>query len=244
MNGCCQKRGFTLIELLVVIAIIAILAAILFPVFAQARESARQTTCLSNNKQIGLSVAMYMQDYDNTFPSQPADGLLTVADGGKVPTYYDELLPYQKNQQIWICPSDLPNPSNDPHGKPTLKPPAMGYHMNGNLITKTGLAEATVAAPSNCLLMRESGAGAVWFEAYLRPYPGDCDDTFVVSSNSVWRGAEGRAGPHKDGYNLLLADTHAKWFRPEAAEELAQFPEDTGKSLQINHKGATRCFKQ
>jgi prepilin-type N-terminal cleavage/methylation domain-containing protein len=61
-------KGFTLIELLVVIAIIAILAAILFPVFAQARDKARAASCLSNNKQIGLAVAMYLQDYDNTYP--------------------------------------------------------------------------------------------------------------------------------------------------------------------------------
>src|SRR5947208_16218835 len=65
-----QKRGFTLIELLVVIAIIAILAAILFPVFAQAREKARQTTCLSNLKQLGLGFRMYLQDYDDTFPGR------------------------------------------------------------------------------------------------------------------------------------------------------------------------------
>src|SRR5438046_1504829 len=104
-----HRRGFTLIELLVVIAIIAILAPTLFPVFAQWREKARATTCLSNNKQIGLSMAMYMQDYDNTFPAQSGDGLHTLAAGGKLPTYYDALLPYQKNQQIWICPSDLAN---------------------------------------------------------------------------------------------------------------------------------------
>src|SRR5947208_15879514 len=65
-----QKRGFTLIELLVVIAIIAILAAILFPVFAQAREKARQTTCLSNMKQLGLGFRMYLQDYDGVFPGR------------------------------------------------------------------------------------------------------------------------------------------------------------------------------
>ena len=65
----CSRRGFTLIELLVVIAIIAILAAILFPVFAQAREAARKSTCLSNEKQIGMGVLMYIQDYDERIPT-------------------------------------------------------------------------------------------------------------------------------------------------------------------------------
>jgi prepilin-type N-terminal cleavage/methylation domain-containing protein len=231
-----HASGFTLIELLVVIAIIAILAAILFPVFAQARESARQSVCLSNNKQIGLSVAMYMQDYDSTFPAQRSDGMVTMAAGGKAPTYYDELLPYEKNQHIWLCPSD------QAAAGAKLAPPFMGYHMNGNLITPTGLAEASVAAPSNCLLMRESGAGWVYNAAYLRPYPKGCDDTFVGSNNTVWR-SNGKAGPHKDGYNFLIADTHAKWFRPEAAINLAQFPEDEGKSLKVNHPKANPvCF--
>jgi len=234
--------GFTLIELLVVIAIIAILAAILFPVFAQARESARQSTCLSNNKQVGLCVAMYIQDYDSTFPAQSRDGVVTVAAGAKTPiqNWYDELQPYCKNQNIWYCPSDLPNAGE----KLGLQPPAMGYHMNGNLITAAGLAEAAVAAPANCLLMRESGAGVVWKEAWLRPYSKGCDDTFQGSNNQVWRGAAGRAGPHKDGYNMLVADTHAKWFRPEAAIELAQFPEDTGKSTKALHpKASPPCFQ-
>ena len=232
-----QAFGFTLIELLVVIAIIAILAAILFPVFAQARESARQSTCLSNNKQIGLGMAMYMQDYDNTFPAQKGDGQLTIAAGGKLPTYYDAVLPYTKNQQIWLCPSDVVDPGKQ------YAPPFMGYHMNGNLITPTGLSEASVAAPANCLLMRESGAGHLYKEAYLRPYPKGCDDTFIGSNGTVWRDAAKKAGPHKDGYNMLVADTHAKWFRPEAAIELAQFPEDTGKSLKVNHPKANPvCF--
>jgi prepilin-type N-terminal cleavage/methylation domain-containing protein len=241
-----RKPAFTLIELLVVIAIIAILAAILFPVFAQARESARQTTCLSNCKQIGLGVAMYLQDYDNMYPVQRTDTMMVMAAGGKEITYYDSLMPYIKNGQVWIDPSGRPSPPYK------LSPPTMGYHMNGNLITLNGLSEAAVAAPANCLLMREFGAGWAAPIAYLRPYRGNCDDTFCVGTGRVWRdvvgcsgsaSATGRAGPHKDGYNLLLADTHAKWFRPEAAIELAQFPEDTGKSLKVNHPKTTNCFK-
>src|SRR5438552_2209807 len=160
-----ERAGFTLIELLVVIAIIAILAAILFPVFAQAREKAREATCLSNNKQIGLAVQMYMQDYDNTYPAQKADGVFVFAaknkDQGQ--NYYDELAPYIKNGQVWICPSDKLNP-NDKNAR--LAPPSLGYHMNGNLISATGLTEAAVAAPSNCQPMREAGRGYVWLQSW------------------------------------------------------------------------------
>jgi prepilin-type N-terminal cleavage/methylation domain-containing protein/prepilin-type processing-associated H-X9-DG protein len=93
-----QRDGFTLIELLVVIAIIAILAAILFPVFARARESARRTSCLSNLKQLGLATLMYGQDYDELLPVGPTQGnpLLNVTQG---------LRPYVKNRQIFYCPS-------------------------------------------------------------------------------------------------------------------------------------------
>jgi prepilin-type N-terminal cleavage/methylation domain-containing protein len=226
-----RRHGFTLIELLVVIAIIAILAAILFPVFAQAREKARSATCLSNNKQIGLAVAMYMQDYDTTYPAQKGDGIFVFAaknkDNGQ--NYYDELTPYIKNGQVWICPSDILNP-NDKTVR--MAPPAMGYHMNGNLITATGLSEATVAAPANCMLMRESGAGIVWNQAYLRPYANGCDA--IVG----WKGPGGKNGPHMDGYNFLLADTHAKYFTDQASLNLAQFAEDTGRSTKALHPKA------
>lgn len=98
-----RKSGFTLIELLVVIAIIAILAAILFPVFAQAREKARQASCLSNLKQSGIAGMMYVQDYDETYPLS-----LYINMGNNPPcvfSFYNALSPYQKNSQIMLCPS-------------------------------------------------------------------------------------------------------------------------------------------
>ena len=96
------QRGFTLIELLVVIAIIAVLAAILFPVFAQARAKARQTACLSNIRQIGTSVLMYAQDYDEMIVHTELGG-----EEGDAHEYYwgDMIFPYTKNWQILQCPS-------------------------------------------------------------------------------------------------------------------------------------------
>jgi prepilin-type N-terminal cleavage/methylation domain-containing protein/prepilin-type processing-associated H-X9-DG protein len=111
-----QRKAFTLIELLVVIAIIAILAAILFPVFAQAREKARQVTCLSNLKQIGLATQMYMQDYDEAVPWSCLGRIWATRE--KVlyknvrpdDIYVVEMVrPYAKNDMIWYCPSTGPS---------------------------------------------------------------------------------------------------------------------------------------
>lgn len=114
-----SRRGFTLIELLVVIAIIAILAAILFPVFAQARESARKASCLSNTKQLGLGTMMYVQDYDEYYPCNSWDTpfIPTTDHESRSATYPAatqwpwRIMPYLKNKQIFVCPSD-PDPKN------------------------------------------------------------------------------------------------------------------------------------
>jgi prepilin-type N-terminal cleavage/methylation domain-containing protein len=121
-----RPDGFTLIELLVVIAIIAILAAILFPVFAQARESARKTACVSNVKQLGLAVMMYTQDYDEMYPCNSWDGAFMGTsdndirqDRPRMTLWMWRIMPYQKNKQILVCPSDPARGKHDWRGYST-----------------------------------------------------------------------------------------------------------------------------
>src|SRR4028119_795664 len=102
-----RHAGFTLIELLVVIAIIAILAAILFPVFARARENARRASCQSNLKQIGTGMLMYVQDYDERYPGSVMQPIPPINGGGSPIMPIDaQLNPYIKSDQLWACPSD------------------------------------------------------------------------------------------------------------------------------------------
>src|SRR6266516_4053330 len=122
MNRLRRRHGYTLIELLVVIAIIAILAAILFPVFAQARDKARQTSCLSNMKQISLGWTMYMQDYDETWIFRVGRTAIGKGDacawrwvcGNERPyfNWWDVVQPYTRNNQIVACPSAPAGPAS------------------------------------------------------------------------------------------------------------------------------------
>jgi len=120
-----HRRGFTLIELLVVIAIIAILAAILFPVFAQVREKARSIACLSNEKQIGLAVVQYVQDYDEHF----AGG---VNGNGGGSGWAGQLYPYVKSTAVFHCPDDSTPPG-------TGQNPS-SYALNSNVIVHSAIA--------------------------------------------------------------------------------------------------------
>ena len=121
------KTAFTLIELLVVIAIIAILAAILFPVFARARENARRSSCQSNLKQIGLGVLQYVQDYDERYPTGNAG---TAAFGNRR-GWAGNIYPYVKSKQIFVCPSDVTSAS----GNNTPISYALNRSISGNPVT-------------------------------------------------------------------------------------------------------------
>jgi len=174
-----KHRGFTLIELLVVIAIIAILAAILFPVFAKAREAARKTTCLSNLKEIDLSVQMYVNDYDETFPSSTLEGMM-----GE-PTYMCQ--PYMKNTGILFCP-DRNAPTGDACGSlnnPFCATQYYGYGWNTGTAFPAGFtSSANTAAPSGSeKLAAGDGLYASWSQ-FKVPYTVTLP-TGVVYSASV-----------------------------------------------------------
>jgi prepilin-type N-terminal cleavage/methylation domain-containing protein len=230
-----HRTGFTLIELLVVIAIIAILAAILFPVFAQAREKARQTACLSNVMQLGKAYLMYLQDNDETFPPHVTERTAptTVPDtaAGRAPyTYKTKLDPYLKNQQVYKCPSapDWPDAAagrwyttdyGNNHNEAKL-PNAVhqaDYAGTGSIdLSDFGFNDDTTLAqlkyPSRFIMLGEAGrASGLPSRGGLYPQPWAFDDSTGPDSAQ-----QARFLPrHSKGGILVYSDGHAKWTRPE-----------------------------
>jgi prepilin-type N-terminal cleavage/methylation domain-containing protein/prepilin-type processing-associated H-X9-DG protein len=153
-----RRKGFTLIELLVVIAIIAILAAILFPVFAKAREKARQTSCLSNMKQIGLGLISYTTDYDEMFP--PSYTYLNGVGGAGGYTHWSgAMAPYVRNWQIFVCNSDR-NKGLAPTNPFDLQAPKISYISNEVLMGRPrahykAVSQAEVEEPANLIMLGE-----------------------------------------------------------------------------------------
>ncbi len=191
-----HRKGFTLIELLVVIAIIAILAAILFPVFARAREKARQTSCLSNLKQIGLGMMMYAQDWDETLPrcamyTAPA---VVLPEGG--PDYwFQQIMPYLKNTQILSCPSESFNGIQSGGTSVTDDEYPGGVNYTYNLrLHQRSLGD--IERPSATLMVVDGTNNYFRLRAY--------DE---ATTNYLWDLVR-----HNDGWNSVLCDGSAKWF--------------------------------
>jgi len=146
------RKGFTLIELLVVIAIIAILAAILFPVFAKAREKARQTSCASNMKQLALSTAIYVQDFDERFPCGNTGTMFTAAGVTNPDGWAAQIYPDVKSLGVYKCPDD----STLANG--ALVP--ISYAMNSNVAGTTGTLSSFVSTSASILFFEVSGVQA------------------------------------------------------------------------------------
>jgi prepilin-type N-terminal cleavage/methylation domain-containing protein len=233
-----KPTGFTLIELLVVIAIIAILAAILFPVFAQAREKARGISCISNLKQLGTATMMYVQDYDETYP-QAAGYSATLGwttnyihpippDQFSQPdvwrqSYFNAIQPYVKNYGVYTCPSSTTSyPGAGYTGLQT--PVKVSYSYNGLL---SSYSLAGVVSPSG-LVMLHSG----WGRDYIQN--GDLTQPVLACGNAadltcVYKprsasgcasgnggtsgrfGSQGGLGVHGMGQNVSYTDGHAKF---------------------------------
>jgi len=221
------KKAFTLIELLVVIAIIAILASILFPVFAKARDKARQTSCQSNLKQLGQAFIMYIQDWDEAYPQNRVlrpgqtgntDCFVT---GNEYVLWPDFIFPYIKSYAVFICPS------NQRAIVPTYKPAGLGsnnrmsYGVNHNVVTKCDVSmlspvyETDITSPAQTVLAGEvAEANELW-----NPLPSGWQQPGGTYADYI--GPQGNSkhasGRHGGGSNLLFADGHVLWMQRQVA---------------------------
>lgn len=216
-----RLKGFTLIELLVVIAIISILAAILFPVFARARENARAASCLSNVKQMGLAIAMYKQDYDGKYPFARWKG--------GVDHWYDHFLgPYIKNKQVQICPSNsswyIGYSYNIAFGYDigtTDQSSSTNSYCGVDIPVYGGVPDAMINNPSQSVVLldaslayyhvtidsgySDSSARSV-IDTFFAPRSTTPNPDSFLATNYNHPGA----GVHNGGANALYADGHAK----------------------------------
>jgi len=190
-----RNRGFTLIELLVVIAIIAILAAILFPVFAKAREKARQASCLSNVKQIALAMLQYAQDYDECMPKNATynSGTLTYE-----AWYLGPTAAYTKNNQIFNCPS--------------AKTRIYGYSQYlGQGYGGAGASLGDIRYPAMTIMIADSYDRCMLPSSWRRPAGSPLGSAYgIVTAACGWRTP---SAPHNEGANFAYCDGHAKWVQ-------------------------------
>ncbi|HEY3332199.1 MAG TPA: DUF1559 domain-containing protein [Capsulimonadaceae bacterium] len=231
------SRGFTLIELLVVIAIISILAAILFPVFATAREKARATTCASNLKQLAIAFTGYIQDYDEVYPIAGSYQSPT----GVNPTWDSEIQPYlgtakmksganfQPDALVYACPDDTPvNAASAGAGQKRATYAMPEPHTSCANANFYGLAQATAPGwPANSWSagrnMREIVVPATTLELVEVPNInlfGQGPVAYSIQNSgtacNMYAMQDYQSTPmHSEGYNWLFCDGHVKWLRPE-----------------------------
>lgn len=233
LPGAQKKQGFTLIELLVVIAIIAILAAILFPVFARARENARRASCMSNMKQLGLAFMQYTQDYDEQLPTNGAPS-------GAIPPYSWDvcIAPYSgvkvqsgSSPAIFRCPSDTSADTKRSYAVPysgNYAPDGGASNVFGYDGTATpplliGVKIASIPQPAETLLLMEFPSSAPGIPSsdptYVNNGFGNYSNSYVNgplggTANKQDKSMPGKTA-HLEGWNYLFSDGHVKWLRPE-----------------------------